>query len=98
MLYAALALAVLALIVALAAHSKAAEFAKSIEELRTDTRRRAENAKAELDAALVGQRQLLAAFARGAKLTPEMIEEGRTWRDATTAEAQELVQRGAVRH
>ncbi len=92
---AALIAAALALACAFVAMSRAASFAKRIEEVELESRRRAKNAAEELESALSTQRELLAQIAGGAKLTREMILEGRLWRDIDGVEAKALVTSGA---
>lgn len=95
--YAALALALIALIVALLARSKAAGLAQSVEDAASDARRRIENANVERDGELDVLRKQLAGIARGEKFSADMILEGRTWRDANTKEGVALVASGNVR-
>jgi rhodanese-related sulfurtransferase len=97
MLYLALGLSVLALIVAVLARSSASGVHAKIEDAQNDARRRAENAVAELEQKLELMRRMLALMAGGQQLSPEMILEGRLWRDAPTKEGIELVQQGKVR-
>jgi len=94
---AALVAAVLALVVALTARARASGLEKQIEEARDDARRRVENAQAASEQSLETVRRTLAGMARGEKLDPEMILEGRLWREAGAREAAELVARGGVR-
>jgi rhodanese-related sulfurtransferase len=94
--YAALAVAIIALIVALIAKSSTSGVDAKIEDARTDARRRAENTAAEVDEKLEGMRRLMAQMASGAKLTPEMILEGRLWRDASPVEGAKMVAGGGV--
>ncbi len=83
--YAVPALAVLALILALAALAKAGAAARRAEEAARGAPGPAASSRREdveaLEHALATQRQLLAALVRGAKLTPEMVLEGRLWGD-----------------
>lgn len=97
MLYAAIALAVLALIIAFIALSTANGLKKSLEEAQSDGRRRAENLAEEVDEKLAGTRRLMAQIASGAQLTPDMILEGRLWRDVSAGEGVKLVAAGNVR-
>ena len=92
---AALIAACVALLIAFVAMSKASSFAKRIEEVELDARRRAKNSADELESALSTQRELLAQIAGGAKLTREMILEGRMWHDIDGKRAKELVTAGA---
>lgn len=95
--YAALAIAVIALIVALVAKSTASGLKRNIEEAQTDARRRAENVSSEVDGKLENMRRLMSRIAAGAKLTPEMILEGRLWRDASASEGAQMLANGNVR-
>src|SRR5436190_12251490 len=95
--YAALGLALVALLVALAARSKAVGLAKSVEDAASDARRRVENANTERTAELEVLKKQLAQIARGEKVSEDMILEGRTWRDANTKEGVALVASGKVR-
>lgn len=63
----------------------------------SDARRRVENLREEVREELELQRRLLAKVAGGAKLTREMIEEGRTWDDVGAAAAREPLASGAWR-
>jgi len=92
---ATLILAVLGLLCALAALAKAAAFSGRIEEVELAAKRRAENLSEELESALSTQRELLVQVASGAKLSREMILEGRLWSDVDGARARELVAAGA---
>jgi rhodanese-related sulfurtransferase len=94
--YAALAIAFVALIVALAARSKANGLSKSIEDAASDARRRIENANVERNAELDVLRKQLAQVARGEELSEDMILEGRAWRDAGTKYGVALVASGNV--
>ena len=95
MAIAAIVVAVLALVCAFMAISKAAGFAKRIEEVELESRRRTQNVADEVESALSMQRELLAQVAGGTKLTREMIIEGRLWQDVDGARAKELVTAGA---
>jgi hydroxyacylglutathione hydrolase len=95
--YAALALALIALIVALTARSKAGGLAKAVEDAAGDARRRVENANSERTAELEILRKQLLRIARGETVSEDMILEGRTWRDANTKEGIALVASGNVR-
>jgi rhodanese-related sulfurtransferase len=96
--YAALALAIaaVALIVALIAKSSASSLHGKIEAAQTDARRRSENVSEEVEQKLASLRRLLAQMVAGAKLTPEMVLEGRLWRDASPAEGAKMVASGGV--
>jgi rhodanese-related sulfurtransferase len=95
-IYAALGIAVVALIVALAAKSAASRAQAALEDARSDARRRGENLSEEVDQKLALVRRSLAQVVAGAKLTPEMVLEGRLWRDASPADAAQMVARGGV--
>lgn len=97
MLYAALAIAILAFLIALSARSLAASQKRAIEDAQADARRRVENLSHETEEKLVLLRRLMSQVASGAKLTPEMIMEGRLWHEIAANEAVALVQAGNVR-
>lgn len=97
MLYAALALALLAFLIALSARSLAASQRRAIEDAQSDARRRIENLAEETEAKLALLRRVLAQVASGAKLTPEMILEGRLWHEIGPNDAVAMVQAGDVR-
>ncbi len=94
--YAALAVAILALILALAARAQSARVARSLEDADADARRRLGNADSERGRELEVLRGHVASLARGETLDPEMVAEGRTWRDASLAEGLRLVATGGV--
>jgi rhodanese-related sulfurtransferase len=93
----ALVLAVLALVLALAALGKAAGYARRIEEVERDARRRAENVSAEVERELGRTRRLLAELAAGRALDEDQILEGRLWRDVDAAAAKALLAAGGLR-
>jgi rhodanese-related sulfurtransferase len=95
--WAAIAVAVLALLVALAARSKASKLATGIEDAKTDARRRVENAREETREEVETLRRILARVAGGEKLAPEMVLEGRLWREASQDEGKAMVAAGDVR-
>lgn len=95
--YAALALALVALIVALGARARAAASQRDLESGRDDVRRRVANAVEEMQRAHDVTRRHLAAVAAGESVDRDMILEGRTWRDVSVREAVEMVARGEVR-
>ena len=85
-----LGVALVAMLIAFAARAKAKGLEGAIEELRRDARRRAEN-HAEAQAGELGTlRNMLAVLAGGGELTPEMVLEGRLWRDVDARAALEL--------
>lgn len=95
--YAAIAVAVLALLVALAAKSAASKMRQGIEDAKTDARRRAENAREESREEIETLRRGVARLAAGEKLTREMVLEGRLWREASPEEGKSMVVAGDVR-
>ncbi len=97
MTYAAIAVAVLALLVALAARSKASSLAQGIEDAKADARRRGENARDETREEVETLRRVVARIAGGEKLAPEMVLEGRLWREASSDEGKAMVAAGDVR-
>lgn len=94
--YAALALSAIALLVALAARSKAASLAQSVDDARADARRHAQSAAEESAQEVAKLRQLLALLRSGADLSEQMILEGRTWRDVSPAEGLSMLQAGGL--
>jgi rhodanese-related sulfurtransferase len=94
--YAALAVAALAVIIALVARSRAAGLQRKLDDASLDARRRIENAAQENEEKLESLRRLMARMAGGAKLTPEMILEGRLWRDASAAEGARMFATGGL--
>ena len=94
--YAALAIAVVALIIALLAKSAASGLQRKIDDAGMDARRRIENASQEIDDKLDNLRRLMAQMAAGAKLTPEMVIDGRLWREASPSEAAKMVASGGI--
>ncbi|MBL8856935.1 MAG: rhodanese-like domain-containing protein [Planctomycetes bacterium] len=92
--YAALAVALLALIVALSARAKAGGSSKAIEDATADARRRIENANAERERELDVLRKTLVMVARNEQVSDEMILEGRLWRDVNTQDGIALVTSG----
>ena len=97
MLYAALAIALIALVVALSARATANGLAKAVEEARDDARRRAENSADEAERKVATLRRMLARFVGGAKISPEMVLEGRLWHELPASEAARAVAAGGVR-
>lgn len=89
--YAALGLAALALIVALVALARAAARPAAA----APGPPRSERVES-LEQELVAQRRMLAALAGGAKLTPEMVLEGRLWQDVDATRAAALVAAGGA--
>jgi rhodanese-related sulfurtransferase len=92
----ALAIGTFGLLVALISLAGRAAMKRRLEDVERDARRRAENLSDELEQRLATLRALMAAAARGVELTPEMIEEGRLWRDADTTEGVAMVAAGGV--
>lgn len=97
MIYAALAIALVALLVALSARSTAAGLRKNVEDAQADARRRAENALEEAKQETAQLRRMLARLAGGAKLSPEMIAEGRLWHELAPHEGVQMHASGGVR-
>jgi rhodanese-related sulfurtransferase len=95
--YAALGIALIALILALVARSKAGGLRQQVEDAQQDARRRIENLSAEVEHKLARNRSLLAQIASGAALDREQILEGRLWRDSSQADAMALVTSGRAR-
>ncbi len=90
MQYAALVLGALALLLALVALSRAGRRSEAPQPSGRSERLES------LEAELVAQRRLLAALAGGTKLTPQMVLEGRLWRDIDAAGAVQLLARGGL--
>ncbi len=95
--YAALALAIVAVVVALVASAKASSAARELEDARLESRRNANNVKEELAEQINATRRMIAMVADGAKPTREMILEAQLWRDVEGAEAQKLAASGTLR-
>lgn len=95
--YAALGLALIAVVLALRASAIASGLKRAIEEAAADSRRRVENVSGEVDEKLTNLRGLMSRMAAGATLTPEMILEGRLWRDVSAAEGARILQSGELR-
>ena len=87
----ALAIGSFGLIVALVSLAGRGALKRRIEDLEHDLKRRTDGATDEVQEHVGTLRRLMAAQAGGVPLTPEMIEEGRLWRDASTQEGLELV-------
>jgi rhodanese-related sulfurtransferase len=96
-IYAAVAIAVLALFIALAARNTASKLRQGIDDARTDARRRADNLQEEARAELETLRRLVSRMAGGDELTPEMVLEGRLWREASPDEGKKMVAEDGVR-
>ncbi len=94
---AAIVVAVVALVIALAARSRASGMHKQIEDAQSEARRRVENVQAENEKSLETLRRMLALVARGEKIDEDMILEGRLWREADVREAVQMVSAGNVR-
>ena len=95
--YAAIAVAVLALLVALVAKSTASKLRQGVEDAKADARRRVENAREETREEVETLRRILGRIAGGEKLSPEMVLEGRLWREASPEEGKAMVAAGDVR-
>jgi len=97
LVYAALAIAALALLVALVAKGQASKLAQAIEDGKGDARRRVENAREETREEVETLRRIVGRLAAGEKLSPEMVIEGRLWREASPDEGKSMVAAGDVR-
>ena len=95
--YVALGIAVVALIVASIAMSKASKLASGIEDAKREAARRSENTAHEIGEKLTLMRLTLAQMAKGEKLTPEQILEERLYHDIDVHEGVKLVAAGNVR-
>jgi rhodanese-related sulfurtransferase len=95
--YAALGLALIAIVIAWTARSGASKPAQAIEDAKADARRRCENVKEELTEEIATLRRTVAKMAAGEKLSPEMVLEGRLWRDAGPDQGAAMVAAGGVR-
>lgn len=87
----ALALAALALALALLARARCGQLARRLADLEAEAGRRSAHLGQRLEGSLETTRQMLAALAGGARLSPEQVLEGRLWRDIDGAEGQRLV-------
>jgi rhodanese-related sulfurtransferase len=97
MLYAAVALAAVALLAALVALAKASTASARAAEAERDARRRADNAAEELRGELETLKQLLAVLATGGSLTRDQVLEGRLWSDLSPERGASLLQEGELR-
>lgn len=95
--YAALGIAVGALIVACIAVSKASKLASRIEDAKRGAAQRTDNTAHEIGEKLTLMRCTLARMAKGEKLTPEQILEERLYHDIDGREGAKLVAAGNVR-
>ena len=95
--YLTLGIAVVALIVASIAVSKASKLVSAIEKVKRDAAHRTENAGHEVGEKLTLMRRTLAQLAKGEKLTPEQILEERLYHDIDGPEGVKLVASGNVR-
>ena len=93
--YAALAIALIALVVALIARSAASKPSAAVEDAQADAHRRAENVKEELGEEIATLRRILARVAAGEPISEEMVLEGRLWREASPDEGKAIVDGGA---
>jgi rhodanese-related sulfurtransferase len=95
--YSTYGIAISALVIALIALVRSSRQPKAgVEDLTQDLRRRMDNQRAELEQELALQRRMLMQLASGAKLTREMIEEGRLWQDIDSSGAQALMAKGGL--
>lgn len=95
--YAALGIALLALLVALIARSAASKPSQAVEDAKAEARRRDEHLREELGDEIATLRRTLAQIAAGQPITAEMVLEGRLWRESSTEEGKTLFAGGAAR-
>lgn len=93
----ALVLAALALVLAALALARAGAALRRLEQAETQERRREANSVGQVAEALERLTRQVARMAGGGAVTPEMVLEGRLWRDVSADEARTLVERGDVR-
>ncbi len=96
MAFAALVVAIAALLIALLASSRAGVISRTLDENGADSRRTINNLQRELEQATTVQRELLARLAEGETITREMVMEGVLFRDIDEAEAKRLIEDGHV--
>jgi rhodanese-related sulfurtransferase len=89
--FVALAIAVVALVVAFLATSRAKQLVASIEDARSDTRRQARNVAEALRRELFIVQQYLLRMVSGEELTPDMVREGLLWREIDVDEAKRML-------
>ena len=89
-------LASAAFLVALIAWVRASGCAVRLDDIRSDARREASNAREELGAALEVQKQLLARLADGESITKEMVHEGQLFQDVNGQFAEKLYAAGGL--
>lgn len=87
----------LAIVIAWTARSGASKQAPALEDAKADARRRCENLKEELSEEIATLRRTVAKVAAGEKVSPEMVLEGRLWREAPPDEGKAMVAAGGVR-
>ena len=92
--YAALAIALVALVVALIARSAASKPSPAVEDAKADARRRDENLEEKLGEEIATLRRMLARVAAGEPISADMVLEGRLWREATQDEGKTMVAGG----
>jgi len=95
--YAAIGIALLALVVATAALRAASKPSPALEEARADARRRCQNVQEELGEEIGTLRRMLARLAAGQPLSASMVLEGRLWSEATQDEGRAIVAAGGAR-
>ena len=91
----ALGVAVLALLVALVALSRAGAWKRRVDELERELRRRTDGNAQSQQSDLTLLRSMVAVLAEGGKLSREQVLEGRLWADASPQQGLELVKQGA---
>lgn len=95
--YAALGIALLALLIALIAKNAASKPSQAVEDAKAEARRRDENLKEELGEEIATLRRTLARVAAGESISAEMVLEGRLWREASTDEGKAMLAAGGAR-
>lgn len=91
----ALGVAVLALLVAFVALSRAGAWKGRVDELERELRRRTDGNAQSQQADLTLLRSMVAVLAEGGRLSREQVLEGRLWADASPSQGLELVKQGA---
>jgi rhodanese-related sulfurtransferase len=91
-----LGVALVALLLLVSARARLAALERRLEDSERAQRRAESNALEMLEEGLGRMRRLLAEVARGGDLSPEMIEEGRLWRDASPEQALAMLREGAL--
>lgn len=95
--YAALGLALIAIVIAWTARSGASKHSQAFEDAKADARRRCENLKEELTEEIATLRRTVAKVAAGDTISADMVLEGRLWREASPDQGKAMVAAGGVR-